>query len=228
MNEKQKPLKPITKFIAVDAAGPAADAIEQAVDVVARGGVVVMPTSGLYGLGCDASNPQAVERIFDLKGRLSDKPILVLIDHRDMLQQVTRQVSASAAFLMDHFWPGKVTFVLWAAKGLPQGLTGGSGKIGVRLVLHPVAAALVRTLKRPLTGTSANPAGTGGCADVACISPDIIDHVDMVLDAGPLAGGVGSTVVDVTEELPVLLREGAVAFDEIMAAHRVFEKRRQP
>lgn len=202
------------------------DAVGQAADAIRKGGVVVMPTSGLYGLGCDAEDPRAVERIFRLKGRSSDKPVLVLIDHRDMLGSITRRVSAAASFLMDRFWPGKVTFVLWAADGLPRGITGGSDKIGVRQVLHPVAAALIRRLNRPLTGTSANPTGAGGCADVAHLSPDIANAVDVVLDAGPLAGGVGSTVVDVTGEFPILLREGAVAFDQIMAAHQSFVRPR--
>jgi len=219
LNARPSPLKPIAKIVSVDAARPEADIVGQAVQAIRGGGVVVMPTSGLYGLGSDASDPQAVERIFAIKGREPGKPILVLIDTRDMLATVTRQVSPAAHALMDRFWPGKVTFVLWAAPGLPEGITGGSGKVGVRQVLHPVAAALVRALKRPLTGTSANLAGAGGCADVAHLAPVIIDGVDMVLDAGTLAGGAGSTVVDVTGKTPVLLREGAVTFEEILNAH---------
>jgi L-threonylcarbamoyladenylate synthase len=101
-------------------------------------------------------------------------------------------------------------------------LTGGSGKIGVRRVAHPVARALVRSLGRPLTGTSANPAGAGGCAAISQLHVSIREKVDLILDAGTLAGGPGSTVVDVTGERPLVLRHGAVAEEVMMAAFEAY------
>jgi L-threonylcarbamoyladenylate synthase len=210
-------LKTTDKIIPVDAVHPAAASIEQASDVIRSGGVVILPTSGLYGLGADALNPNAVERLFRLKGRDRSRPILVLIAGSGTLLQLTGPLNPATHSMMAHFWPGRVTFVVSARAGLPFGLTGGSGKIGVRLVAHPVARALVRRVASPLTGTSANLSGAGGCAAIAEIDPAVINAVDLVLDSGPLSGGPGSTVVDLTADKPVILREGVVAADEIRA-----------
>ena len=192
--------------------------IGQAAEIIRQGGLVVFPTYGLYGLGGDPFNPSAVQRIFDLKGRAPDQPLLVLIADMKDLNQVALPPNIMARDLMTRFWPGKVTFVLMAHKELPVALTSGRGKIGVRLVGHPVAASLVRALAAPLTGTSANISGTGGCATVQQIDTKLIQGVQMVLDVGFLAGGQGSTVVDVTGVKPMVLREGAVPTREILEA----------
>ena len=120
--------------------------------------------------------------------------------------------------LMTAFWPGMVTFIVTARPNLPAGLTGGTGKIGVRLVSHPVARLLIQTAGRPLTGTSANPAGGVGVADVAALDPKIAPAVDLIVDSGHLIGGVGSTIVDVTGTRPEVLRQGAVPAKDIQAA----------
>jgi L-threonylcarbamoyladenylate synthase len=204
---------------------PPSEAIAAAAQVIRTGGVLVLPTTGLYGLGADALCPQAVERLFRLKGRDSSKPILVLIASGDMLVQVARPVSDLTRSMMARFWPGRVTFVVPARRGLPLGLTAGSGKIGVRQAAHPVARALVQAVGTPLTGTSANLSGAGGCAAVTDIDPAVIGAVDLVLDSGQLAGGAGSTVVDMTGPLPVILREGAVPAAEIMVVFNQLQGR---
>jgi L-threonylcarbamoyladenylate synthase len=202
----------------VDPARPDNALIANAAQAIRSGGVVIFPTFGLYGLGVDPFNPQAVQSIFELKGRAFGKALLVLIADMHGLDRLAVKPNAMALDLMRRFWPGKVTFVLTARKELPAALTGGSARIGVRLVGYPVAAALVRALGGPLTGTSANISGTGGCASVRQIDPKMIQAADMVLDAGTLAGGPGSTVVDVTGDTPLVIREGAVAIDAIMSA----------
>ncbi len=210
-------MKPIDKIWSVGAREPDEAFIAQAAAMIRRGGLVVFPTRGLYGLGADAFNADAVGRIFDLKGRSADKALLVLIEDVRALTRVAKAPSAMATYLMRHFWPGQVTFVVPARTDLPVGLNAGSGYIGVRWVGHPVAAALIRAVGNPLTGTSANISGTKGCAAVDDLDSNILARVDGVLDAGPLAGGHGSTVVDVTSAAPVVLREGAVAASEIMS-----------
>ena len=184
--------------------------------------MVVFPTTGLYGLGADPLNPEAVERIFSLKARDADKPLLVLIEHLAMMTRVAQPVSAMARHLMDCFWPGRLTFVVHALPNLPAGLTAGSGKIGVRQTAHPVAAALVRAAGGMLIGTSANISGAGAIAAVADLDPSVLEAVAMVLDAGPLTGQA-STVVDVTAAAPVILRQGAVPGAAIMSAFRGFD-----
>jgi len=213
-------LKLIANIVPVDSARPDAAIISRATETMRTGGVVVFPTYGLYGLGADPFNPAAIQRIFQIKSRLTDKALLVLIADMNALPQVATTPSAMALSLMNRFWPGKVTFVLNAREGLPSTLTGNSGKIGVRLVAHPVAATLVRTLGVPMTGTSANISGKGGCATVQALDDKLLNGVDLILDAGPLAGGPGSTVVDVTGETPVILREGAVDAATILATFK--------
>jgi len=117
---------------------------------------------------------------------------------------------------MDQFWPGRVTLVFEAAGTLPHQLTAGTAKIGIRLPGHPVAAALVKSLGRPLTGTSANLSGRPGCRCIDDLDPQLIKQLDIVLDAGPLKGGTGSTVVDVTQDMPKILREGEISGKEIL------------
>jgi L-threonylcarbamoyladenylate synthase len=163
-----------------------------------------------------------VQRLFQIKGRSVLNPVLVLIDRMAMLEQVALPVGAMAHALMHAFWPGQVTFVVRAVAGLPSGLTAGSGKIGVRWTAHPVASALVDAVGAPLTGTSANISGGAGCAAIAMLDPIVQMAADLVLDAGGLAGGPGSTVVDVTDGIPVILREGAVAAERIMACFERF------
>lgn len=215
-------MKTIARIKAIDPQRLDRRIIARAAEIIQRGAVVVFPTSGLYGLAADAFNARAVTRIFDLKGRNPSKPLLVLVDSPEMASRVAQSPSALARHLMTCFWPGKVTLVVPALPDLPPGLTAPDGTIGVRQVAHPVAAALVRALGGPITGTSANLSGTGGCAAVAGLDPAIRTAVDLVIDAGPLVGHPGSTVVEVKEQRVTILREGVVPRAQIMAAVEQF------
>ena len=208
----------IDNIIFVDPENPDSAGINRAADLLRQGRVVVLPTRGLYGLAADALNPEAVARVFTIKKREPAKPVLVLIHDAQMLDKVARPVNTMAKGLMTVFWPGKVTFIVTARADLPAGLTSGTGKIGVRLVSHPVARLIVQATGRPVTGTSANPVGAGGVADVAALDPKITRSVDLIVDSGRLTGGVGSTIVDVTGTRPEVLREGAVPAKEILTA----------
>lgn len=212
----------------IDALQPDDAIIKAAAQMIRQDGVVVMPTSGLYGLGADAFSATAHQHIYRVKARSSEKALLVLIADMDALGRITPAPNAMASHLMRHFWPGGITFLLPAHPGLPGALTAGSGKIGVRLVAHPVAAALVKAAGSPLTGTSANRSGAGGCASVDQIDIGLLNQVDGVLDAGPLAGGPGSTVVDATGSAPVILRQGAVPARTVMACYDDFKGRARP
>ena len=118
---------------------------------------------------------------------------------------------------MKRFWPGRVTLVFEASGKVPDYLMAGTGKIGIRLAGHPAAAALVAAVQGPVTGTSANLSGQPGCHRIEDLPPAVVEQLDLILDAGPLQGGHGSTVVDVSGNTPTVLREGAVSKNEIMA-----------
>jgi len=211
-------------IIKVDPEQPAAAAIMKAVAAVRAGGIVAFPTRCLYGLGADAFNAGAVERVFKIKQRSPHNPILILIDQPARLEALVSQVSPAAARIMDHFWPGRITLVFNASDAVPAYLTAGTGKIGIRLPGHPVAAALVQALQTPLTGTSANLSGSPGCRRIADLEFQIASKLDLILDAGALKGGRGSTVVDVTVDPPKILREGEVSAAEIMTFRTIMNQ----
>ena len=194
---------------------PEPEIVQHAGTIIKRGGVIAFPTRCLYGLGADAFNADAVERVFEIKRRPSQKPILILIERRRQLNRLVSHVSSAATRIMDHFWPGGVTLVFKAKDTVPHHLTAGTGKIGIRLPGHPVAAALVRAAGLPLTGTSANISGEPGCRRMVDLKPQLAQHLEAGLDTGPLKGGAGSTVVDVTDDMPKILREGEISGKEI-------------
>ena len=201
----------------ISSATPDPDAIYTVVQVIRNGGVVAFPTSTLYGLGADADNPQAVKKIFDIKVRQHNQPLLVLIRDVSWLPELVQEIPPKAAILMEAFWPGGITIVFNADYRVSGRLTGRTGKIGIRVPKHPVAAAIVAELASPLTGTSANLSGKGGCSDISCLEERVAEQLDGVLDAGPLKGGRGSTVIDVTFDPPRILRQGTISEKEIQS-----------
>lgn len=211
MKSKRPDSQIISNRFAVDPHRPDPAVIETAAGILRRGGVVVFPTRCLYGLAADALNAAAVGRVFALKRRPADNPLLVLVQDRSRVAPLVRRVTSAADLLMRHFWPGLVTVVFAAREGLPPNLTAGTGKIGIRVPSHPVAAALVQAFGGPLTGTSANISGRPGCARVAQLDLELAAGVGAILDAGPLSGGPGSTVVDTTGKAPRVLRAGSVS-----------------
>jgi L-threonylcarbamoyladenylate synthase len=180
---------------------------------------VIYPTETLYGLGVDALNPTALERLLHLKVREAGKPISVLIDDRRMLDDLATDISTEAEGLMQRFWPGPLTLVFAARPGVPVGLTGGSGTIGARISSHPTARALTKALAGPLTAPSANPAGMKPPVRIEEARAYFGDTVDFYLDDGPLPGEPASTVVDVRGGLR-LLRAGAIDFEDVRGAVR--------
>jgi len=203
------------EILSVDPKSPDRDTIGKAAALIKMGGLVVFPTSSFYGLGTEAFNAEGVDRVFRVKKRDPQNPLLILIACLTGLAPLVRAIPETATRLMEAFWPGGLTLVFQAAVHLPSNLTGYTGKIGIRLGGHPVASALVRAVGGPITGTSANLSGKGGCTDVAEIDRYIRDRVDLVLDGGRLEGGKGSTVVDVTVDPPKILRRGVIDAEKI-------------
>lgn len=205
------------KLSKINPVNPQPDLISKAAGIIKRGGVVLFPTKCLYGLGADAFNADAVNKVFRIKQRPFNKPLSVLINDLTYLEKLVRFVPPAASSIIKNFWPGSITIVFEAKDTLPVNLTAGTGKIGIRLPKHTVASALVNEAGCPITGTSANISGNAGCSRVSDLDSLIADKLDLMLDAGQLEGGRGSTVVDVTTDLPEILREGAVSAKDIFA-----------
>lgn len=194
----------------IDSRAPDQELIGRAAETIRSGGMVVFPTQILYGLGVDALNKQAVDRIFRVKERSAEKPVSILISRIDDLDELVKTIPPAAEAIINGLWPGGITLVFSASGLVPENLTAGTEKIGIRLPLHPVSVRLLSELGRPVTATSANLSGHPGGARIDDLPEAIIKNADLVLDAGPLPGGAGSTIVDVTVDPPKILREGVV------------------
>lgn len=177
---------------------------------------MVFPTDTLYGLGADAFSVPALERIFMIKGRPSEMSLPLLVSCWDQLETVTRQVPDATHRLAQRFWPGPLTLVLPKAEHLPGQVTGGKDTVAVRMPDHPVALEIIRRLDRPITGTSANRSGQQDLLDYDAVRAELAKDVDYIVQSGPQPKGAPSTVVDLTTEVPKLLRQGALPMDEIL------------
>ena len=220
--KKQESLTNCEKIRQIDPENPQPEHIREAARIIHNGGVVAFPTRCLYGLGVNALNSQAVNKIFEIKQRSSEKPLLILVKHRENVIHWVEHIPPLAERLMDIFWPGRMTIVFQAKTVLPENLSAGTGKIGIRVPGHKVAATLVEAVGEPITGTSANLSGEPGYTRCSEFHSAIIDKLDLVLDAGPLKGGRGSTVVDATADTPLILREGEVTAKEINSVLAIY------
>jgi L-threonylcarbamoyladenylate synthase len=202
-----------TAVVRVDPVAPDERVVREAADVLRRGGLVAFPTETFYGLGAAALDAAAVRRVFEVKGRPSSMPLLVLVDSAARLRHVAIDVPERARTLMDRHWPGALTLVFRAAPQLPAELTAGTGTVGVRVPNHRVARALVSQLGLPVTAPSANPTGGDPPTTADGVLAYFRDVLDLVLDGGLTPGGAPSTVVDVTVDPPRVLRQGAVTLE---------------
>jgi L-threonylcarbamoyladenylate synthase len=196
--------------IKVDPAHGFRKALDRASQCLRYGGIVAFATESFYALGANATSQKAVERLFRVKKRSPDNPVLILISSVDMLSKHVDSLPPRAYQLIEAFWPGGLTLVFKAGPNIPRQLTAGTGKIGIRLSSHPVAAALPHTLGMPVTGTSANISGQPPCRSGEAVEKALGEEVDLILDSGETPGKIGSTILDVTLDPPQILREGMV------------------
>jgi L-threonylcarbamoyladenylate synthase len=198
------------EILTLDAARPESSTLDKAATVLRHGGLVAFPTETFYGLGAAALDAHAAGRIFEVKARPEDKPLLVLVDSAEMAESLVDEVPVSARRLMTRYWPGPLTLVLRARATVPRAITAGTGTIGVRVSSHPVAQGLVRALGAPVTAPSANPGGAAPPTLAAQVVEYFGGALALVLDSGPTAGGPASTVLDLTVEPARVIRQGAV------------------
>lgn len=192
-------------------------ALAKACTLLRAGGVVAFPTETYYGLAVDPFNQAALSRLFALKGRAGDKPVLLIVDNLSQLSTLVAEIPPPFPLLMERFWPGPLTLVFPGAPSLPGMLTGHRGTIGVRVSSHPVARRLVRAFGRPITATSANFSGQPAAVAASGVLDQLGPEVDAVLDGGATPGGQGSTLLGYQEGKVCLLRAGVIPFAEIEA-----------
>jgi L-threonylcarbamoyladenylate synthase len=189
---------------------------EMARGVLTKNGIIAVPTETFYALAAHPFQAEALSRLFALKDRSLEKPVLVLVNGREMLNQVAREVPAPARRLMEKFWPGPLTLIFPSQPQLPRLLTGGTRTIGVRQPRQALTCRLITALGHPITGTSANRAGCPPLGRAVEVAREFGDGVDLILEAGACPGGLPSTIVDVTSSPPRLVRGGAISPAELM------------
>ncbi len=197
-----------------------AEALEQAGAALAAGALVAFPTETVYGLGADARNSQAVERIFAAKGRPSDNPLIVHIADREQLDEMVLPYPQLASELMDHFWPGPLTIVLPAREGVLSPLvTAGLATVGVRMPRHRAALALLREAGCPVAAPSANRSGRPSPTLAWHVQEDLEGRIEGIVDDGPTGVGLESTVVELPEPGVIrILRPGGVTREALAHA----------
>jgi L-threonylcarbamoyladenylate synthase len=198
------------QVLKIDGQRPDESVIAEASSILGAGGVVAYPTETFYGLGADGHIKDAIKKIFVIKGRSFRNPISVIIGNATDVRGLVEEIPECALHLMEQFWPGALTIIFKASPDVSPLLTAGTGKIGIRLSSHPVAAALANRLGHPITATSANLSGKPECTSADEVIRGIGDQLDAVMDGGQTPGGLGSTIVDVTTDPPVILREGSI------------------
>lgn len=208
-----------TLRLVVDPGHPETRASQQALDraaaILRAGGLVALPTETVYGLGANALDSRAVERIFAAKGRPAWDPIIVHIASLDLLEDLVTEVPASARSLMQAFWPGPLTLLLPRASAVPDAVTAGRPLVGLRMPSHPVALELIRRAGVPVAAPSANLFARISPTTAGHVLEDLDGRIDAVLDAGPTAHGVESTVLDPCASPMVIYRPGAVTAEQI-------------
>ena len=179
-------------------------------EIIRTGGVIAYPTDTFYGLGADPANAAAVRRIFEIKGRQADQPVIVLLPDRSGVREWAAAVTPFAERLMDRFWPGPLTLVFRASPRVLPELTGGTATVGLRVPGSEATRGLLRALGTALTGTSANRSGGANPRTAEDVLRDLGGLVDLVIDGGASQEALPSTVVDVTGEAPRVLRQGVI------------------
>jgi len=195
--------------------------IEKGVKILQKGGVIAFPTDTVYGLGADAFNSTAVERIYEIKNRPKHQQFPLLIADVKQLTALAEPIPEIAWFLARRFWPGGLTLVLSKKDSVPAYLAPGL-TIAIRVPNHPVCLAIIRRLGTPIIGTSANISSQPAALTAEEVGQQLGGKIDLIINGGKCPGGKESTVVDVTHETPLILRQGIIPSSEIAKAYKEY------
>ena len=189
------------------------EGIERAGEILKNGGLVAFPTETVYGLGGNALDPQASMKIYAAKGRPSDNPLIIHIADMESLEKIVREIPAKARILAEKYWPGPLTMILQKADIVPEETTGGLDSVAVRFPSDKIAQALIRAAGGYVAAPSANTSGRPSPTTASHVKEDLGERIDMILDGGAVGIGLESTIVDFTEDIPVVLRPGYISLE---------------
>ena len=192
-----------------------AEALQEAALLLWQGEVVAFPTETVYGLGADALNPMACEKIFQVKGRPADNPLIVHVASVQDAKRIAGKWTKEADICASKFWPGPLTIVLPRGEIIPEIISGGLDTVAIRMPSHPIALALIKAAERPLAAPSANISGKPSPTDGEHVWQDLKGKVPLILDAGKTVYGLESTVLDLSGITPVILRPGGITLEQL-------------
>jgi len=191
------------------------DKLAQAAEVIRNGGLVAFPTETVYGLGANALDKNAVLGIFKAKGRPSDNPLIVHISNKNSVNSLVSSMPPCANILMDAFWPGPLTLVMPRSENVLDIITAGLDTVAIRMPSHPIALALIEKAGVPIAAPSANTSGRPSPTLAQHVVEDLLGKIDIIIDGGKVEVGLESTVLDITGEIPIILRPGGVTYEEL-------------
>jgi len=209
----KQPVK--TELLRINSKRPNESIIARASKLISSGEIVAFPTETVYGLGANALDPSAISKIYQMKGRPSDNPLIVHIADMKMLRRLVSEISPRDMRIIKKFWPGPVTLVLKKSKIVPKITTGGLGTIAVRMPRNKIALALIKRSGFPIAAPSANISGRPSPTNASHVKDDLDGKVKLILDGGSTEIGIESTVIDMTLRTPVILRPGGISKESI-------------
>lgn len=189
--------------------------MQSAGKIIRKGGIVAFPTETVYGLGADALNPDAVQKIFDAKGRPADNPLIVHVAKREDFSRLAEEIPPTAQKLMDHFCPGPLTLILKKKDIIPDITTAGLDSVAIRVPSNEIAKELILAAGTPIAAPSANKSGSPSPTCASHVMNDLEGRIDAIIDGGDTEIGIESTVVDARGEIPIILRPGDVSREDI-------------
>ena len=199
-----------TEVIKIDQNNMDTEALERAAAIIRDGGLVAFPTETVYGLGADALSAEASKKIYAAKGRPSDNPLIVHVAEFSDMEKIAQEMPEEAKKLADAFWPGPLTMIVRKNDKVPYETTGGMDTVAVRMPNHPVALELIRRSGGYIAAPSANTSGKPSPTLAEHVAFDMDGRIPMILDGGPVGIGIESTIVDLTEDIPMILRPGYI------------------
>lgn len=195
---------------AISKTNPTKEELQTAAGILQNGGLVAFPTETVYGLGGDGLRADAAKKIYEAKGRPSDNPLIIHIADIESLSRLTDSIPEKARILAEKFWPGPLTMIFPKSSQVPYGTTGGLDTVAVRMPSHPAALALIRESGVLIAAPSANTSGRPSPTKASHVKEDLDGKIDMILDGGTVGIGIESTIVDMTQEPPMILRPGYI------------------
>ena len=204
-----------TDIIKINEKRPNRVIISKASKLICSGEIIAFPTETVYGLGANALDPSAVSKIFEIKGRPSDNPLIIHIADMKTLRTLVSQIPNRANIIIKKFWPGPITLVLKKSKIVPKITTGGLSTVAVRMPRNNVALALVRKSGLPIAAPSANISGRPSPTTATHVKDDLDGKIKLILDGGSTKIGIESTVIDMTQSTPIILRPGGISKESI-------------